>query len=400
MPSAAEQPTMPAGELGVKAQAGKPSREQRLRLTIREFFDVTLPRALTGLDGRLERARAWRAAFYDAGLAGLGYPESFGGHGGDSSDLAVLAEESRGRIPPEEDVFGIGVRMALPVIRDLASPELKSRFLRSGLSGQEIWCQLYSEPGAGSDLASLSTSAVRDGEEWVVSGQKVWTSGAQHSDLAILLARTDPAAPKHRGITMFVLAMHQPGVTVRPLRQMTGVAEFNEVFLDEARLPASWVVGDVNDGWRAAVALLGYERVATGTSSVERPATQKLKAGRAPLPAAQLAELAALRHRSDDLSVRQDLARLYAGERIMAWLGMRAAHPSIGKLWRTRQGRAAAQVAHGLALSGGAAWEQDDQDRDYFAYHILNCRAMSIGGGTDEMQRNTLAEKALGLPRS
>ena len=384
------------GELSASAPA---MAQVGLREKVRAFFDLTVPEKLALYKGRLERARAWRNALYEAGFAGLGYPVEFGGHGSNAADLAVYEEESRGRLPEEEEVFAVGARMALPLIRDLASADVKSRFLRPGLSGEEIWCQLYSEPGAGSDLASLSTRAVVDGDEWVVNGQKVWTSGAQHSQMGILLARTDPEAPKHRGITMFALPMEQAGVTVRPLRQMTGAADFNEVFFDDARIPRSWVVGDVNDGWRAAVALLGYERVAAGTSSVEREQSARIKGGRVPIPVSQLADLARVRGRNDDPLVRQDLARLYTGETIMGWLGRRSVHPSIGKLWRTRQGRAAAQVAHQLALVGGASWESDDVERDYFSYQVLNCRAMSIGGGTDEVQRNTLAEKALGLPR-
>ena len=386
------------GTAGLRSSA-QASAQMSLRERVRAFFDLIVPENLALYEGRLERARAWRKALYQAGFGGLGYPVEFGGHGSNAADLAVYEEESRGRLPPEEDVFAIGVRMALPIIRDLGSTDLKSRFLGPGLSGEEIWCQLYSEPGAGSDLASLSTSAVADGDEWVVNGQKVWTSGAHHSQMGILLARTDPEAPKHRGITMFALPMEQAGVTVRPLRQMTGAADFNEVFFDDARIPRSWVVGDVNDGWRAAVALLGYERVATGTSSVDREASAHIKGGRVPIPVAQLADLARARGRREDPLVRQDLARLYSGETIMGWLGRRSVHPSIGKLWRTRQGRAAAQLAHQLALAGGASWEPDDEDRDYFSYQVLNCRAMSIGGGTDEVQRNTLAEKALGLPR-
>ena len=370
-----------------------------LRSRVRQFFDRDLAVALSGVQQPLARARAWRAALYDAGLAGLGYPAAAGGHGGGAAEIAVYREESRGRIPAEEAFFGIGVGMALPTIRDLAPEILQQRFLRPGLRGEEIWCQLYSEPGAGSDLASLSTRAVLDGDEWVITGQKVWTSGAQYSQLAVLLARTDPEAPKHRGITMFILPMEQEGVTVRPLRQMTGNAEFNEVFLDRARLPREWVIGELNGGWRPAVALLAHERVATGTGSVARSETERAKSGRMPLPVRQLVELAAERDRSGDPRVRQDLARLYTGEKLMGWLGQRGAHPSIGKLWRTLQGRDAAQLAHTLALGGGAAWAPDDATRDYFAYHILNCRAMSIGGGTDEMQRNTLAEKVLGMPR-
>lgn len=370
-----------------------------LRQRVRRFFDHDLPAAMAGRETPLARARAWRGALYDAGLAGLGYPVAVGGHGGGATEVALYREESRGRIPPEEALFGIGVGMALPTIRDLGTPDQQRRFLRPGLRGEEIWCQLYSEPGSGSDLASLSTRAVADGDEWVVNGQKVWTSGAQHSQLAVLLARTDPEAPKHRGITMFVLPMDQPGVVVRPLRQMTGNAEFNEVFLEQARLPGDWVIGEVNGGWRPAMSLLAHERVATGTASVAGGDTERAKAGRMPLPVRQLVELAGDRRRAGDAGVRQELARLYTGERVMGWLGQRAVHPSIGKLWRTRQGRAAADLAHRVGLAGGAAWSAADTERDYFAYHILNCRAMSIGGGTDEMQRNTLAEKVLGMPR-
>ncbi|MEM7276024.1 MAG: acyl-CoA dehydrogenase family protein, partial [Actinomycetota bacterium] len=301
--------------------------------------------------------------------------------------------------------FGIGVGLAMPTRRDHGGPELQERFIGPGLRGDDVWCQMYSEPGAGSDLASLATRAELDGDEWIVSGQKVWTSGAQHSQYAILLARTDVDAPKHRGITMFVLPVEQPGVTVRPLIQMTGEAEFNEVFLDEARIPRSWVVGELNGGWATAVALLAHERVQTGSASMSGSSNQRSKAGRSPIPVAQLTELARDRGRLDDPLVRQELARLHSGERIVAWLGARPGmHPSIGKLWRTRQGRAAADLAAALAFPASPAWHPDtsvptNEAADYFAYHILNCRGMSLGGGTDEIQRNTLGERALGLPR-
>ncbi len=379
-----------------------------LRARVRAFFDglptvmdAAAPPAGGDDDGPaiVARAKAWRAALFDAGLAGFGYPAELG----DAPDLpgahGVFAEESRGRVPPEDSVFGIGVGMALPVIRDHGTPELQQRFLRPGLRGEEVWCQLYSEPNAGSDLASLATRAERDGDEWVVTGQKVWTSGAHRADLAILLARTDASLPKHRGITMLVLPMRQPGVTVRPLRQMTGVAEFNEVFIDEARVPAEWVVGDINDGWRMATALLAHERVATGTASVAGSRDEQRKAGRNPLPTKQLIALARHAGVNDHPVVRQQLATAWTGERIMGWLGQRKAHPSIGKLWRTRQGRFAADVAAELQFPGGVAWERDDVTADYWQYHVLNCRGMSLGGGTDEVQRNTLGERALGLPK-
>ena len=375
------------------------------RREVRRFFEELLPAALDGVQGTIPRAKAWRAALFDHGLAGIDYPVEYGGRGLGPEYLQAYRDQSRGLVPREDATFGIGVGMAMPTIRDYATDELKRRFITPGLRGEEIWCQMYSEPGSGSDLASLSTRAVLDGDEWIVTGQKVWTSGAQHSQLAILLARTDLDAPKHRGITMFVLPVEQDGVTVRPLVQMTGEAEFNEIFIDEARIPKDWVVGEVNGGWTTAVALLAHERVNTGTASMGGSATQRSKAGRTPIPVAQLIELARARGRDVDPLIRQELATLYSGEKVVAWLGARAGmHPSIGKLWRTKQGRAAADLAARLAFPASPAWHPDlrvdaNADADYFAYHILNCRGMSLGGGTDEIQRNTLGERALGLPR-
>lgn len=361
-------------------------------------FYSTLHERLAGIAGHLDRARAYRRLLAEAGLVGIAYPVEIGGQGLTSAHQAAFARVSRPLLPPEETTFGIGIGMALPTIVAYGSPELQRRMVPPGLRGEEIWCQLYSEPGAGSDLAGLTCRAVRDGDEWVVTGQKVWTSGAQHADLGILIARTDPDMPKHRGITMFAIDMRQPGVTVRPLVQMTGVAEFNEVFLDEARVPADWVVGEVNGGWALAVALLAHERSSLG-SGTTTAADGTSKAGRQPLPFAGLLVRARRAGRDTDPIIRQELAAIYTGERLIPWTAQRRAHPSIGKLWRTIQGRRAAQLAHELGGAVGAAWEPDDTDADYWAYHVLNCRGMSLGGGTDEIQRNTLGEKALGLPR-
>ncbi|MEM9656315.1 MAG: acyl-CoA dehydrogenase family protein [Actinomycetota bacterium] len=369
------------------------------------FFEDVLPEALDGVIGRMDRAKAWRAALFDNNLAALDYPVDVGGRELGPEHLQAYREISRGRIPREDALFGIGVGMAMPTIRDYGNDDLRQRFLRRGLRGDDVWCQMYSEPGSGSDLASLSTKATLDGDEWVVTGHKVWTSGAQHSQYAILLARTDVDAPKHRGITMFVLPVEQDGVTVRPLVQMTGESEFNEVFMDEARIPRDWIVGELNGGWATAVALLAHERVQTGSASMSGSSTQRSKAGRSPVPVTQLIELARAAGRLDDPGIRQELARLHTGERVVSWIGARrGTHPSIGKLWRTRQGRAAADLAARLAFPASPAWGSDltddkNRDDDYFAYHILNCRGMSLGGGTDEIQRNTLGERALGLPR-
>ncbi len=363
----------------------------------REFY-LGLDERLAGVDGRVERGRTYRRLLADAGLAGLSYPTAVGGQGLSDAHEAAFADASRPLLPPEDAMFAIGLGMAIPTICEYGSHELQRRFVAPALRGDEIWCQLFSEPGAGSDLAGLTCRAVRDGDEWVVTGQKVWTSGAQHADLAVLLARTDPDLPKHRGITMFVLDMRQRGVSVRPLVQMTGVAEFNEVFLDEARIPVDWVVGDVNGGWSLAVALLAHERATLGRGTTTA-AEGHSKAGRQPLPYSGLVERARRAGRLDDPVVRQEMAAVYTGERLIPWSAQRGVHPSIGKLWRTIQGRRAAQLAHALGGANGAAWELGDVDADYWAYHVLNCRGMSLGGGTDEIQRNTLGERVLGLPR-
>ena len=361
-------------------------------------FYRSVPELIGGIDDRLARARAYRAALDDAGLAGVSYPVDVGGQGLGPEYEQALKRASLDLLPGEEALFGIGIGMAIPTIAEYASPELQKRFIKPALRGEEIWCQLYSEPGAGSDLAGLTATAIQDGDEWIVNGQKVWTSGAQHADFAILIARTDGDLPKHRGITMFACPMDQPGVTVRPLVQMTGVAEFNEVFLDDARIPGDWVIGEVNGGWALAVALLAHERTTLGRGTKTDDAA-KSKAGRAPLPFDGLLALARDHGATDDPTVRQALAQVYIGEKIIPWVAARKRHPSIGKLWRTIQGRHAAQVAHTLNGPGAVAWTADDRDADYWQYHVLNCRGMSLGGGTDEIQRNTLGERVLGLPR-
>ena len=364
---------------------------------MRAFF-AALPEVLALVHGTIDRGKTYRRALCDAGLAGIAYPTHLGGAGLPAEYETAFREESLEFVPGEDALFGLGLGMVVPTLRDHASGELQQRFIPPALRGDEIWCQLYSEPGAGSDLAGLTTRAVRDGDEWIITGQKVWTSQAHIADFGILIARTDFDVPKHSGITMFALSMRQPGVTVRPLVQMTGAAEFNEVFLDEARVPADWVVGDVNGGWGLAVALLGHERTSLGRGQLTDD-ENKSKAGRSPLPFSGLVARAIANDRLDDAVVRDDLAAAYTGERLVPWGTNRHLHPSVGKLWRTIQGRHCAQTAHIIGGADAMAWEPDDTDADYWAYHVLNCRGMSLGGGTDEIQKNTLGERVLGLPR-
>lgn len=387
---------------GPVADPGDDAGLEAFRTEVRRFLDdVGDLTAHASGQRTLERSRAYLAARFDAGLGAIDYPVDDGGRGLDRRYVEVFRAESADRITSDgASGFGIGIGMCLPTIRDHGSSALRARFLRPGLRGDEVWCQLYSEPGAGSDLAGLTTRAVRDGDEWVVTGQKVWTSGATDADFGILLARTDWEAPKHAGISMLVLPMRQANVEVRPLHQMTGVAHFNEVFMDGARVPADWVVGEEGDGWRMAVALLAHERSSIGGGG-----------GRQPIPTDRIVDLARSAGRAADPLVRQDLARLVTGTRIVRWLNLRPGiHPSIPKLWRSRQGRDAAEVTSRLAFPGGVAWLGDplgttepgdfaDADGSHWAYGICDSRAHSLGGGTDEVQKNTLGERVLGLPR-
>jgi alkylation response protein AidB-like acyl-CoA dehydrogenase len=328
-------------------------------------------------------------------MAGFGIPEEYGGRTDVPHASRRFQELAHGRLPKEESSLGIGLNMAVPIILQFGTEEQKKRFIPAALSAAEVWCQLYSEPEAGSDLASLRTTAVLDGDEWVVNGQKVWTSGAHLSEMGVLLARTGDE-PRNRGISMLLVPMKQPGVEVRPLRQMTGEAEFNEVFFTNARVPRDWVIGEVNDGWRAATGLLAHERSSLGKVGVDE---KREASGSAAVPFHYLCDLAMDTSRNTDPLLRQDLARAYTGEKVMGWLGQRSVHPSVGKLWRTKQARFVASLAAQMSMSGAAAHVSGDKDSEFWMYHILNSPRMSLGGGTDEIQKNTIGERALGLPR-
>jgi len=328
-------------------------------------------------------------------LAGFGIPEAYGGRTDVPNGNRRFQELAQGRLPKEEGMLGIGLNMAVPIILQYGTEEQKKQFIPAALSAENVWCQLYSEPEAGSDLASLRTTAILDGDEWVVNGQKVWTSGAQHSDMGVLLARTGDA-PRNRGISMLLIPMNQPGVEVRPLRQMTGEAEFNEVFFTNARIPRDWVIGEVNDGWRAATGLLAHERSSLGKVGADE---KREATGSGAVPFHYLFDLVQNRPERHSQPIRQDLARAYTGEKLMDWLGQRSVHPSVGKLWRTKQARFVASLAAQITLDGSLGHDPNDSLAEFWRYHILNAPRMSLGGGTDEIQKNTIGERALGLSR-
>jgi alkylation response protein AidB-like acyl-CoA dehydrogenase len=294
--------------------------------------------------------------------------------------------------------------MVIPTIVEHGTDEQKARYVRKALRGEEIWSQLFSEPGAGSDVASLQMKAERDGDEFVLNGQKVWTTGAQHSDFGAVIARTNPDRPKHRGITMFVIDFKAPGVSVRPLRQMNGGSGFNEVFFDNVRVPAANVIGQVDDGWRCAIAMLANERVAIGAGG---GGARRGGGGAGIDPMVKAARGNGL---IDDPVVRQGLADVYIRQRIMGFIGQRtraalksgkAPGPegSIAKLAGALLARRSSDLGIAIAGAAGQAWTEGDRRGARWAAAVLSSPASRIAGGTDEVQRNIIGERVLGLPK-
>jgi len=317
---------------------------------------------------------------FDAGYAGISWPAEHGGQGLDRSFAAVWAEEcAHAQVQPMLNLQGI-VLAGEAILRS-GTDDQKRRFLRPTLSGEILWCQLFSEPDAGSDLASLQTAATRDGDGFVVNGQKVWCSNGQFAEFGILLARTDPEEPGHRGISFFLLDMHAPGVDVRPLKQMTGDEEFCEVFLDDVSIPAASMLGDLHTGWAVAMAVLQDERGSSGTAgliSLER----------------RLAYLASLQ--ADSPALTDELLRLLGrGHALKATLMRSGAGPaaaSAAKLMRTEL-EFDAEVLEASMRGATAMLTGSRTDR------FLYAPGMKIAGGSSEIQRNIIGERILGLPR-
>ncbi len=342
--------------------------------------------------------KAFQAKLYDAGFAGITWPKEYGGQGLTGLEQIAWSHEARDFDLPN-GAFFIGISMPGNTILEVGSEAQKKRYLPPMLRGEEIWCQLFSEPGAGSDVASLQTSAVRDGEQWVLNGQKVWTSGAQFSDYGAILARTDPTRPKHNGISMFIVDMHAPGVTVRPLKVATGHTPFNEVFFDNVRLPADALIGEENKGWDAAVVMLRHERIAIGTMGGSRTN---------PLGYESLRDLAAGLGRTGEASVRRSLAELYARSRGVGLFAtllreeaqagrMPGARGSVAKLAGSDLGRFAGNVAEDVLGDQLAAYDSDELAA--VATMIIAAPGSAIAGGTSEIQRNIIGERVLGLAK-
>jgi alkylation response protein AidB-like acyl-CoA dehydrogenase len=342
--------------------------------------------------------KAFQAKLYEAGFAGISWPKEYGGQGLTGAEQIIWSQEARDYDLPN-GIFFIGLSMPGNTILEVGTEEQKKRYLPKMLSGEEIWCQLFSEPGAGSDVASLQTTAVRDGDQWVLNGQKVWTSGAQFSDYGAIIARTDPAQPKHSGITMFIVDMHAPGVTVRPLKVATGHSPFNEVFFDNVRMPAEAVIGEVNEGWAAVVVMLRHERIAIGTMGGGRTS---------PLAFDSIRDLAAGLGRTSDQGVRRDLAALYARGRAVGLFALLlrqeaqagrlpGARGSVAKLAGSELARFAGNVAADVLGDQLAAFDSDEMQA--VTVSIVAAPGSAIAGGTSEIQRNIIGERVLGLAK-
>jgi alkylation response protein AidB-like acyl-CoA dehydrogenase len=347
-----------------------------------------------GDDARYAWARDWQRRLHEGGWAGVHWPKEYGGRGASLMETAIFFEElGRARGPLPANVLGL--LLGGPTVMVWGTDEQKDRYLEPILSAEEIWCQGFSEPDAGSDLASLKTRAVPDGDDWIVTGQKVWTSGAQYSKWCMLVARTDTEVAKHKGLTYFLLDMEQEAVQVRPLRQITGEAEFNELFIEEARIPAENVVGGVGNGWKVALTTLMNERA--GLAFFLQVRMRQHLDG--------LLERAAANGALEDARTADALAELHIRTeilRLLAWKGLstieRYGQPgpegSLTKwLWsdtNQRLSQLAADVIGAEALTAGSSW----------AYELLRAPGNSIEGGTTEILKNIVAERVMGLPRS
>jgi alkylation response protein AidB-like acyl-CoA dehydrogenase len=344
----------------------------------------------------VKRCREWQGVLAEGGFAGITWPQAFGGRGGKPIESAIFNQE-QARFGVSNGVFAIAIGMVGPTILAHGTDEQKARYLPAMLRGDEVWCQLFSEPEAGSDMANVTTRAVLDGDEWVVTGQKVWTSAAHRAEWGILLARTDLDAPKHRGITYLLVDMASPGIEIRPLRQMTGDAHFSEVFLDEVRVPVANVLGAVGEGWRVAQTTLASERtaIAGGSGGADPPG---------------LIALAQDLGRAGDPLVRQAVVEAHVRSELLRFLRLRSqtalsqgtrpgAETSVMKLAYARfmqqmtttaihvQG-ATAMLAAPSELPRGGVW----------LTKFLHSPSLRIAGGSDQIQGNIIGERVLGLP--
>lgn len=381
---------------------------EAFRKELRTWLDANVPSdpMPDDPDEAFQYRRTWQKKMYDAGWAGIHWPKAYGGRGATLVEQAIFSQEMADAGAPNM-ANELGLMIVGPTIMAHGTEAQKTRYIPDILSGDEIWCQGFSEPNSGSDLASLQTRAVQDGDDFVVNGQKIWTSMAQYSDMCILLVRTDPEAPKHRGISYLLVDMQSPGVTVRPLRQITGGAEFNEVFFENVRVPKQQLLGDLNAGWRIAMTTLTHERgsASFGTQTTIRKRldvilelAKKVKRNGKPLSADPI-----FRQKLADAYIRVDVMRLNNYRTISSHLRGQEPGPeaSLEKLYWSEAHQKMQEVGQELLgvhaqLSPSSPYYPTEVDLQYL---FLFSRAETIFSGTSEIQKNIIGERVLGLPK-
>jgi alkylation response protein AidB-like acyl-CoA dehydrogenase len=380
--------------------------EAAYRKQAREWLAANAPTSVNGTPGderayNLPEAKAWQAKKAAAGYAQITWPKEWGGPGGTPIQAVIYGQEEANYDVPANP-FAIGLGMCIPTVMATADEATKKRFVGPALRGEEVWCQLFSEPSGGSDVAAIRTRAVRDGDDWVVNGQKIWTSGAHYSDFGILLVRTNPDAPKHKGMTMFWVDMKSPGIEVRPIHQMSGGSGFNEVFFTDVRIPDSQRLGAVDDGWRVSLVTLMNERASIGG--------RRLGAGPEDLLALAREVTIDGEPALQDAQLRARIAEWYALDRGLQNTNMRTitalsrgATPgpenSIGKVVLANMGQEIGREAVEMLDQFGVISDPALAPmRAMFETQVLASPGLRIAGGTDEILRNIIAERVLGLP--
>jgi len=349
--------------------------------------------------GALERAKAFQAKKAAAGFAGIAWPKEWGGRGGTQMQQIIYQQEEA-KFDVLSGIFGIGLQIAIPTVCTCGTAEHRERFAGPALRGEEIWCQLFSEPAGGSDLAALRTRAERDGDDWIINGQKIWTSGAHYSQFGILVARSDPNVPKHAGLTFFILDMASPGVEIRPIRQMSGSSHFNEVFFTDVRIPDAMRVGAVGHGWRVAMTTLMNER--HGMREAPGPDFDELfeLARNIELEDGPALDNAAVQEKLAEWYVRTQGLRFTKFRTMTSLSRGQTPGPESSIIKLVAAGKTQEIAAYGLDLIGmaGPAMGSDMPLQGLFEEALLYSPALRIAGGTDEILRNIIAERVLRLP--
>ncbi|MBL6690738.1 MAG: acyl-CoA dehydrogenase family protein [Pseudomonadales bacterium] len=377
--------------------------EATFREEVRAWLSQNVPTAqeLDGLD-YIGRAKLWQKRKYDAGWACIRWPEEHGGRGANAIQQVIWNQEE-GKFDTPDSIFAIGHGMCAPTMMTWATEEQNKRYLPKLASGEEVWCQLFSEPAGGSDLAALRTRAEKDGDDWVINGQKIWTSGAHYSDYGVLVVRSDPTAPKHQGLTYFFIDMKSPGIEIKPIKQISGGANFNEVYFTDVRIPDAQRLGAVGQGWQVSLTTLMNERASIGGGgggcnfdSVFDLATR-----------VNLDDEPAIK----DKNVRAQLATWYAQESGLKYTGYRSMtalsrgeipgpENSIGKLVGAPKQQDMASFALDLMEASGAVWDPElSEAAGMFQLTYMSSPGLRIAGGTDEVMANIIAERVLGLPQ-